>query len=246
MRERNRARARQGRRGLLALATFLKGIPRHPRWLVFLTAVNLGGFLYGVGWYRGQLAALPLWAWPVTADCPVSALLFAGVTACLTLGRRCEPLEGIACVAALKYGLWTVVVLGQSWLAGAAIDVDGFNLMWTHVGMAGEALLFGAVRPPRLPWVWLGAAWVVFNSLLDYGLGLHPTLPAETPVGFAQWASVGLDALAVGVFALLAAGSRATAGAGLGSLAARAGRKDGADGRRRGGAISCRSGASWE
>jgi uncharacterized membrane protein YpjA len=236
---------RGGHGGPLALAASLKGIPRHPRWLVFLTAVNLGGFLYGMEWYRSQLATVPFWAWPVTADCPVSALLFAGVTACLTLGRRCEPLEGIAFVAALKYGLWTVVVLAQSWLAGAAIDLDGFNLMWTHVGMAGEALLFGAVRPPRLPWVGLGAAWAAFNSLLDYGFGFHPTLPSETPVSFALAMSVGLGALAVGVFAWLAARSRASAGAGRDPLAPRAGSEDAEGGREREGAISWHSGACW-
>lgn len=219
----------------VALRTFLTGIPRDRRWLIFLTFVNLGGFLYGMEWYRGQLATLPAWAWPVTADCPVSALLFGSVTALLALDRHCEPLQGLAYVAALKYGLWTVLIIAQSWLAGAPLDLDGFNLMWTHAGMVGESLLFGMVRPPRLRWVGLGAVWVALNTVLDYGFGLHPTLPAQTPVSLALGASVGLGVLAVGIFSALAfrGGAR---GRPATQVAAEV----------QGGAGEWRSGASWE
>ncbi|MFZ5767436.1 MAG: DUF1405 domain-containing protein, partial [Bacillota bacterium] len=179
----------------------VKGIPRDRRWLFFLTLVNLAGFAYGMDWYRGQLASLAVWTWPVTADCPVSALLFGCVTATLALGRSCGPLEGVAYVASLKYGMWTVLIIGQSWLAGAPVDADSINLLWTHAGMVGESLLFGTVRPPRLHWVALGAVWAAVNTALDYGLGLHPTLPDQTPLWLALGASVGLGVLAVAFFA---------------------------------------------
>lgn len=183
-------------------------ITRDRRWLVFLTAVNLGGFVYGLEWYRGQLACLPVWVWPVTADCPVSALLFGCVTAALAGGRGAAAVEGVAYVAALKYGLWTVLVLGQSWLAGAPLDADGINLLWTHLGLAGEAVLFGLVRRPRLRWVVLGGAWVGFNTFVDYTFRVYPTLPAQTPVALARAAAVALDLLTVGLFGLVGVARR--------------------------------------
>ncbi|MEW6398941.1 MAG: DUF1405 domain-containing protein, partial [Bacillota bacterium] len=94
----------------VALVELVKGIPRDRRWLLFLTVVNLGGFVYGMDWYRGQLASLPVWTWPVVADCPVSALLFGCLTGALALGVAPGALEGLADVAALKYGMWTVLV----------------------------------------------------------------------------------------------------------------------------------------
>lgn len=210
------------------LLRLLAGIPRDRRWLVFLTAVNLAGFAYGMNWYRSQLAVVSPWAWPVTADCPVSALLFGTVTALLAAGRKPGALQGVAFVAALKYGLWTVLVISQSLLAGATLDADAFNLLWTHAGMAAEALLFGAVLPLRPGWVALGAAWTGLNTLLDYGAGLHPTLPAQTPLNLALGASLGLGAVSVGVFGALA-------------LRGRRGRAYGA-----GGAARWCGGESWE
>lgn len=180
------------------------GIPARRGWQLFLTAVNLAGFAYGMEWYRGQLAGVPFYFWPVTADCPVSALLFGLVTASLALGRPQRWLEGLAYVASLKYGLWTVLVIAHSWWAGAPGDADSFHLFWTHLGMVGEAVLFGMARPPLLQWVGLGTGWVMLNTALDYGLGLHPTLPPQTPLALAWGASVGLGMVSVGFYAALA------------------------------------------
>lgn len=184
--------------------SFLKRVPADRRWLLFLTVVNLGGFAYGLDWYRDQLASLPAWVWPLTADCPFSALLFGSVAATLALGRPWGPLEGVAYVASLKYGMWTVLVIGQSWLAGAPVRVDDINLVWTHAGMVAESLLFGTLRSLRLSWIVPGAVWLALNTAVDYGLGLHPTLPAQTPLSLALGASVGLDLLAVALFCGLA------------------------------------------
>ncbi|HHY95870.1 MAG TPA: DUF1405 domain-containing protein [Firmicutes bacterium] len=179
---------------------YLLGIPRDRRWLGFLTAVNLGGFVYGLHWYEEQLATLPWYAWPVTADCPVSALLFGLLTASLLWGSSPPWLQGLAGMAALKYGIWTVLVIGQSWLAGAPVDVGSINLFWTHLGLTVEAVLFALVyRPPAL-WVIPGVVWVILNTLLDYGVGLHPTLPGQTPLALAAGAAGVLDVAVLAFF----------------------------------------------
>ncbi len=173
---------------------YLQGMAKNRRWLAALAVADLVGFAYGVDWYWGQLAGLPWYAWPFTADCPMSALFLALICVFLLGGRRSSSLEGLGYVAALTYGLWTMVVIGHSWLAGARPTGDDFLLFGSHLGMVAEVILLASAYRPVPRGIWVGGTWLAVNAVLDYAAGLYPTLPPQTPVSVAFWALVILGA----------------------------------------------------
>lgn len=146
--------------------------------LYSLTLVNAAGAVYGFYWYRFQLAATPWWFWPFVPECPIQALLFAVVACLLLAGRRSPFLETVTYLGLVKYGSWTVMVLSLFRLTGGQLDGEKLFLLFSHVGMALEGLLFlrFVPRPGRL--LLFGApAWFGAMDFLDYGAGIHPWLP---------------------------------------------------------------------
>ena len=187
-----RAPAWHPRHGLAWLAR----LPEQRAATAWLVAVNAVGSVWGFWWYHDQLAATPRWQWPVVPDSPTASSLFTLVLLLQLLGRRLPGLEAWAYLTMIKYGLWTVVVLGAYGLQTGWWDAESALLMASHAGMALEAAIYQRYFPASRAGVAIAAAWALFNDLVDYGAGLHPTLPGpevET-----------LAAVAAGVLTVLA------------------------------------------
>lgn len=165
-----------GRR-LTGLAALFAVIPHHRGWLRLLVAVNVLGSIYGFNWYVAQLARTPWYLWPVTPDSPLSSLGF-GIYLALRLGGRAAPWFGaLVQLATFKYGLWTVVVLGQYLLATGDANPELLLLLSTHAGMALEAYLMMRADPAPGPALALAMGWLALNDAFDYLVGTHPTVP---------------------------------------------------------------------
>jgi uncharacterized membrane protein YpjA len=138
------------------------------RWLL---VVNALGAAYGFAWYGDQLAGVPLWLWPLTADSPMSLLFSSLALASWLRGRRWPVMEGLAYLGLLKYGFWTMLVVGRHWSRGGfAWDIDLF-LFASHAFMAVQAVLLGLTRGPGASAVAVALLWYLANDYADY---LHP------------------------------------------------------------------------
>lgn len=159
------------------LDTLLSRAVEDRRWLRLLVAANLMGSLYGFWWYADQLAATPWVLWPWTADSPLSTFFLTGVLVLWAAGRRLPALEALAFFGLVKYGFWTVLVLGLWWAGGAPVGWVDAGLVLTHTIMVLQGLVF--VRRHRLGAGALGfaLAWYAWNDFLDYAAGYHPHFP---------------------------------------------------------------------
>lgn len=144
------------------------------RWLGLLLAVNLVGAGYGFDWYAGQLRATPVWLWPLTADSPMSLLFFALALTAWWLGRRWPVMEALGYLGLLKYGFWTMFVVGLHWAGGGAFQWIDLFLFTSHGFMALQALLLVGALPLAVGAFGPALAWYLANDYFDY---VHPGTP---------------------------------------------------------------------
>jgi len=150
------------------------------RWtLRGLLAVNVLGAAYGFGWYGDQLAGVPVWLWPLTADSPMSFLFASLTVASWISGRRWPVMEGLSYLGLLKYGFWTMLIVARHWSReGIALDIDLF-LFISHAFMAAQGLLLGLTRGPGPSALAIALLWYLGNDYVDY---LHPGRLTLLPV----------------------------------------------------------------
>jgi len=144
------------------------------RLLGLLLGVNLVGAGYGFDWYAGQLRATPVGLWPLTADSPMSLLFFCLALGAWLLGRRRPVLETLGYLGLLKYGFWTMLVVGLHWAGGGDLQWIDLFLFVSHGFMALEALLLVGGLPLRAGAFGPALAWYLAGDYLDY---LHPGTP---------------------------------------------------------------------
>lgn len=153
-----------------------------------ILAVNLVGVAYGFYYYVPQFAVTPWYLWIFVPDSPLAVLWATLALGLYEFGRRRSDLvDGLAVLANVQVGLWTGYVLVAYAGHFGTFDFSGgvdlnFILLWGHLGMAVEALIFldglrasFRARPGRFaPTLGALAAWVLLNDALDYlatGLG---------------------------------------------------------------------------
>lgn len=180
--------------------SFVADIPRDRRWCWILLVINLLGSVYGFYWYRYQLAEIPARFWVLVPDSPGSTLLFGLVLIGLLLGRQNEWLNAFAFASIMKYGLWTVFVLGGTAIGNGALDFESLHLSLSHFGMFLEGFLFARVFRPALIPVLVAGGWLAFQDFVDYRLwDLHPSLPDGVTQAGAGTIAIGLSVLVMGI-----------------------------------------------
>ncbi|PTX59925.1 putative membrane protein YpjA [Melghirimyces profundicolus] len=154
------------------------------RFLWLLLMANFLGSIYGFYWYKNQLAATPGWWKCFVPDSPTASAVFTVVLLLYVFRRRSPFWEAFGAVTLFKYGIWAVVMI----LAGALRSPDPFleSLTWTdwmlmgsHLGMAFEGILYSRFFTFGARELFLVGAWTLLNDAVDYGLDLHPWLPAS-------------------------------------------------------------------
>ena len=166
--------------------------------LTALVGFNAIGTIWGFYWYNDQLSQTPWYFWPLTPDCPLTSLCFLLFLWWVREGKRWRAgwkavVSWIAVLGSLKYGIWTVLVIGQYALSpGSRPDGQDWMLMASQIGLFAEGVLFRR-QLPMMPAMY-GAAmvWFLLNDYADWFLLVHPRLPLPDEFQFAMWTSIGL------------------------------------------------------
>ena len=166
--------------------------------LTALVGFNAIGTIWGFFWYKDQLSQTPWYFWPLTPDCPLTSLCFLLFLWWVREGKRWRAgwkavVSWIAVLGSLKYGIWTVLVIGQYALSpGSRPDGQDWMLMASHIGLFAEGVLFR--RQLAMMPAMYGAAmvWFLMNDYADWFLLVHPRLPLPDEFQFAMWTSIGL------------------------------------------------------
>lgn len=177
-------------------ARWLADLPGNRPLTWALVAINAVGSAWGFWWYHDQLASTPRWQWPVVPDSPTASSLFTVALILQLLERRSRALEAFAYLTMVKYGLWTVVVLGVYGARTGSWHPEALLLIASHAGMAIEAAIYQRWYPAAPAAVLAAWGWAAFNDLVDYGAGLHPYLPGPEVAGMAVWTALALTVLA--------------------------------------------------
>lgn len=150
-------------------------------WLVIL--ICLGGTLYGFYWYKYQLAQTPYIFWIFTPDCPEAVFFFLIWVGLRAAKWRNETFKVIAVTALIKFGIWTVSVIGLFWIDRHIYYWENVMLFASHVGM----LVLGIVFAARLKITGRGflitAGWMILSDFVDYYFKVYPWLPDPDRLG---------------------------------------------------------------
>jgi len=185
------------------------------RWFLRgLLIINFLGTIYGYYWYRHQLAQTPPHFLPFVPDSPTASLFFTVILG-LYLRRQTNPyLEAFAAVTLFKYGIWAVAaIFAGAWLAQPSlaamlrmetVPAANWMLVFSHTGMALEALLYVRYYSFHYRHLLVVAMWVFVNDFIDYVFlqhpWVHPSLDPYIPqLGFF---TLFLTVLSLTVFAL--------------------------------------------
>ena len=166
--------------------------------LLLLVGFNAVGTIWGLVWYREQLAQTPWYFWPLTPDCPLTSLFFLLFLWWVRQGDAWQPgaksvIAWIAVLGSLKYSVWTVLVLGQYILSpGSQPDGQDWMLVASHLGLLAEGLVYRRQLPAFPQMYGLAMTWFLTNDYADWLLGVHPRLPLPAEFSFAMWTSIGL------------------------------------------------------
>ncbi|WP_444685626.1 DUF1405 domain-containing protein [Alkalicoccus luteus] len=158
---------------------YLFYILKDRRFLWALFIVNLLGTIYGYIWYEAQLMQTPWYFLPFVPDSPTASLFFTIVLGCYLAGRQWPLMEALAAVTLIKYGVWAVVMNLAAGAAGDSLNILHWMLVFSHAGMALQAILylpFYKIKPIHLI---LTGVWTVHNDMIDYVFGMHPWISAS-------------------------------------------------------------------
>lgn len=159
--------------------------------LTLLMGFYIIGTVYGYYWYKDQLidtaASHPAWHLPFVPDSPTASLFFtlAALWLWLSPAGRTEGwpravrgvVEALAVVTSIKYGVWATVIIFASAYYGSPFVWQDWMLIASHMSMAVCAVLYGRFFIYGLGALAVAAAWTLLNDVMDYSLGIYPSLP---------------------------------------------------------------------
>lgn len=173
----------------------------HPFMLNVLVVVNLVGTVWGVIWYWPQLVSTPWYLLLFVPDCPLQALIFASFLQAdlfhspVTTASQ-DFLAWLAVLGAIKYGLWTQIILVQA-IVMDVYNTDTLILLASHFGMMLEGLIYFPRGRRRFQPIIAVGLWFAVNDGVDYLLGTHPVLPLYNQEGAAFLTAVVLSFVTV-------------------------------------------------
>ncbi|CAM3720365.1 DUF1405 domain-containing protein [Alkalicoccus chagannorensis] len=142
-------------------------------WTLFL--INAAGTIYGYYWYEQQLMQTPWYFLPFVPDSPTASLFFTIVLAGYIFGKQWPLIEALAAVTLIKYGVWAVVMnVSAGVVGGEPISLVSWMLIFSHAGMALQALLYLPFFKLKAWHLICTAVWTIHNDIIDYLFGMHP------------------------------------------------------------------------
>ena len=150
------------------------------RFVLILFFINLLGTIYGYWWYESQLSITPPIFLIFVPDSPTASLFFT-VFLLFFLFRKPVPyIEALALITLFKYGIWAVVMnLLTLWTDGS-IGWQGYMLIFSHLGMAIQGLLYSPFYSIQLRHLTVAAIWTLHNDVIDYVCEMLPIYSSLT------------------------------------------------------------------
>lgn len=138
------------------------------RLAVPIALINLVGTGFGFWYYRFQLAATPVAAWPLVPDSPLATLFIGCSLLAYRFDVEADWLHALGFLGAFKLGFWTPFVqLFLNGPGGIAVWLYVF-LIVSHLAMVGEAFLVHRYATFSIPAVAVAVFWYGLNDLVDY------------------------------------------------------------------------------
>jgi len=176
--------------------------PWQLRFTLPLIVVNGLGSLYGYYWYHEQLAASPVYLWTFVADSPFATTLLTLALLLRGGGVWVLLFQTVAFTAAVKYGIWAIVIITQYWFGGGPVEIMVAALWLSHLGMAVEGAIFLKNLRPGLAIAAFTGLWMLLNDLMDYSIGIHPYLYTAGQKFLAASAALALTIIIAGSLCL--------------------------------------------
>ena len=151
---------------LAPLPRRLEDIALRLAWVI--AAVNLLGTAFGFWYYRFQLGATPLLAWPFVPDSPLATMFIGFSFVTYKLDIDADWVHALAFFGAIKLGLWTPFV--QVFLNGPGDLATWLYqfLIWSHLAMVLEAFVIHRFASFSVRSVLVAVIWYGLNDLVDY------------------------------------------------------------------------------
>ncbi|MFS0863384.1 DUF1405 domain-containing protein [Fredinandcohnia sp. 179-A 10B2 NHS] len=144
------------------------------RWVLWtLLLINVPGTIYGYIWYESQLVTTPPKFLVFVPDSPTASLFFCFVLIAFLLRKNWPLIEALAIVTLFKYGIWAVV-MNVLTLYVDELNIYGYMLILSHLGMAIQGLLYAPyyrIKPIHLI---IAAVWTLHNDVIDYVFFMMP------------------------------------------------------------------------
>ncbi|WP_453995457.1 DUF1405 domain-containing protein [Bacillus nitroreducens] len=150
--------------------TYLMG----QRWVLWvLLLINVPGTIYGYIWYESQLKITPSKFLLFVPDSPTASLFFCFVLIAFLLRKNWPIIEALAIVTLFKYGIWAVVMNILTYFVDG-LDIYGYMLIFSHLGMAIQGLLYAPYYRIKPIHLMIAAVWTFHNDVIDYVFFMMP------------------------------------------------------------------------
>ncbi|MCM3718916.1 DUF1405 domain-containing protein [Fictibacillus phosphorivorans] len=152
------------------------------RWfLMTLLLVNILGTIYGYYWYKYQLIETPWYFLPFVPDSPTASLFFVFVLIGFLLKKQNGLIEALAAASLFKYGIWAVGMNLGGAVVGPPLNFINFMLIFSHLGMAVQGLLYAPFYKIKGWHVGAAALWLFHNEIIDYIFDMMPRYTILSP-----------------------------------------------------------------
>jgi uncharacterized membrane protein YpjA len=152
------------------------------RWfLMTLLLINILGTIYGYYWYYYQLKDTPWYFLPFVPDSPTASLFFVFVILGFLAKKQSGLIEALAAASLFKYGIWAVGMNLGGAFVGTPLDFVNYMLIFSHLGMAVQGLLYAPFYKIKLWHIGAAALWLFHNEIIDYVFGMMPRYPVLAP-----------------------------------------------------------------
>ncbi|GGB52127.1 DUF1405 domain-containing protein [Fictibacillus barbaricus] len=152
------------------------------RWfLIALLWINILGTIYGYYWYNYQLQETPWYFLPFVPDSPTASLFFVFVIIGFLTKKQLGWIEALAVATLFKYGIWAVGMNVGGAIVGPPLDFISYMLIFSHLGMAVQGLLYAPYYKIKVWHVGLAAVWLFHNEIIDYVFDMMPRYPVLEP-----------------------------------------------------------------
>ncbi|WP_238457231.1 DUF1405 domain-containing protein [Litchfieldia salsa] len=141
-------------------------------WLLLL--INIPGTIYGYIWYESQLEITPWYFLLFVPDSPTASLFFVFVLIAFLLRRNWPLIEALAIITLFKYGIWAVVMNLLTYFEMGYLSLASYMLIFSHLGMAIQGLLFAPYYRIKPIHIILAALWTLHNDVIDYVFFMLP------------------------------------------------------------------------